>query len=167
MPTAENAPPLDVMVERARAYLTRHHCMSLATDGPEGLWAATVFYVSEGFELYFLSRSDARHVRNIDASPRVAATINEDTADWLGIAGVQLEGTADVVEGSPRARVLALFRRRFASTSVLWWTSEEDPASSEKRIYRVRPSRLLFIDHAFRDGRCEIPSERLSGGVTA
>ena len=36
------------VTHRALKYTERDHCMNLATDGVEGLWAATVFYVNDG-----------------------------------------------------------------------------------------------------------------------
>ncbi|APR05899.1 hypothetical protein [Thauera chlorobenzoica] len=35
-------------------YLQRHHVMTLATHGAGGPWAAAVFYVNDGADLYFL-----------------------------------------------------------------------------------------------------------------
>lgn len=32
-------------------YLQTHNVMTLATTGPEDLWAAAVFYVNDGFPL--------------------------------------------------------------------------------------------------------------------
>lgn len=139
---------------QALAFLGARHCMSLATHGPEGLWAATVFYVNLTFDLYFLSRPDTRHVRNIDASPQVAATISDEAADWAQIRGIQLEGRAELASDSDSPKVLREFVRRFAYVKELWWT----PATPkpERRIYRVRPSKLFFVDHAMRDTRTAI-----------
>lgn len=60
--------------EKALAYLESHNVMTLATHGPEGLWAAAVFCVSDDFKLYFLSAPTTRHGRNLTENPRVAAT---------------------------------------------------------------------------------------------
>ena len=81
--------------------------MTLATHGPEGLWAAAVFYVSDGFELTFLSAGHTRHARNMAASPAVAATIQEDYSDWAAIKGIQLEGTTQQLAGNERATAMA------------------------------------------------------------
>ena len=83
----------DETVKLALDYLAGHHVMTLATYGPEGLWAAAVFYANDGFQLYFLSAGHTRHARNMAASPQAAATIQEDYADWAAIKGIQLEGT--------------------------------------------------------------------------
>ena len=34
---------------RALAYVAGHHVMTLATQGPDGPWAAAVFYAADGF----------------------------------------------------------------------------------------------------------------------
>lgn len=146
------------VVARAIEFLDRHHCMSLATDGPQGLWAATVFYVNEGFELHFVTRPNTRHIRNIEACPRVAATINDDRADWQEVAGIQLEGTAGIeTDEARRRRALQAFRLRYAFTDQLWI---QDP-TCRQCLYRLEPSRVLFLDHRFHDARLEIPRERL------
>lgn len=144
----------DDEAKRALAYLRRRHCMSLATHGPEGLWAATVFYVNLKFDLYFLSEPNTRHARNIAASPQVAATISDDAADWLHVRGVQLEGRAELISDAERPEVLGEFVRRYAFVNELWWT----PAmpKPERQLYRVRPSKLLFVDHGLRAARCTI-----------
>ena len=60
--------------QRALAYLYDHNVMSLATSNNDGMWAAAVFYASDGFELYFLSSPKTRHAINIDANAAVCAT---------------------------------------------------------------------------------------------
>ena len=48
-------------------YLNSHHVLTLATHGPEGVWAAAVFYTNDGFRLYFLSAGHTRRARNMAA----------------------------------------------------------------------------------------------------
>lgn len=45
--------------ESFSSYLEQHRVMTLATCGPDGPWAAAVFYVSVGSTLYFLSSRPA------------------------------------------------------------------------------------------------------------
>ena len=66
---------------RALDYLAGHNVMTLATHGPEGPWAAAVFYVSDGFDLYFISSPGSRHSRNVAAQAAAAATVQEDYRD--------------------------------------------------------------------------------------
>ena len=76
---------------RALAYVAGHHVMTLATHGPEGVWAAAVFYAHDSFRFVFLSAGHTRHAQNMAAAPDVAATIQSDYDDWTAIKGIQLE----------------------------------------------------------------------------
>jgi uncharacterized protein YhbP (UPF0306 family) len=99
--------------EKTISYLESHNVMTLATNGPEGLWAAAVFYASYGFELYFLSAPTTRHSRNIAANPHVAVTIQEDYKDWLAIRGVQLEGECRQLDGESRSTAIERYEAKF------------------------------------------------------
>src|SRR5579884_2438627 len=63
--------------DRVLAYLRHHNTLTLATWWPDGPWAAALFYVNDGFDLFWLSDPAARHSRNIAQSPRVAVAIRE------------------------------------------------------------------------------------------
>ena len=76
--------------ERVLEQLAEHHVLTLATAGPEGPWAAAVFYAHDGLTLYFLSSPNSRHSLNIADGAEVAATIQRDYDDWPGIHGLQL-----------------------------------------------------------------------------
>lgn len=131
---------------RARDYLRDHHVMTLATHGPEGLWAAAVFYANDGFQLYFLSAGHTRHARNIAAAPRVAATIQEDYADWSAIQGIQLEGTVRVLAGKERKAAVALYAVKFQflrqPAAVI------EAALARVNWYCLSPDRLYFVDNS-------------------
>ena len=117
--------------KRALNYLQTHQVLSLATHGPLGLWAAAVFYASDGFDCYFLSAAHTRHARNIAINPNVAATIQEDYRDWEGIQGIQLEG--------PQVP----FRQDGERTEP-----QLQAALSKVNWYRIRPSTFYFIDNS-------------------
>ncbi len=50
-------------------YLAAHHVLTLATAGPEGIWAAAVFYADDGFNLTFLSAGHTRHAPGAGRRP--------------------------------------------------------------------------------------------------
>jgi len=148
---------------RALAYLGSHHCMSVATDGPHGLWAATVFYVNRSFVLHFLSLSDSRHARNIESNPRVAATIGPDAEDWGKVSGVQLEGrAARIYDPDEHRAVMAAFTERYPFADCLWWwTGTSLGPGTQRFLYRVEPARMFFVDHGFRSARFEVAARHL------
>jgi uncharacterized protein YhbP (UPF0306 family) len=99
--------------ERVLAFLAEHHVLTLSTVGADGPWAAAVFYAHDDLKLYFLSAPSTRHARNLEADPRVAATIQRDYDDWPGIRGLQLAGTVHAVAREDEARVRALYQSRY------------------------------------------------------
>jgi len=149
----------DSLREKALAYLQGHNVMTLATTGPEGLWAAAVFYVNEEFTLYFLSAPTTRHSRNIAAQPGVAVTIQEDYRDWPEIKGIQLEGKAERIEGAERAEAMARYGLKFPVVGNL----AEAPAQIARAMskvawYKVVPERFYLIDNSLGLGhRDEVP----------
>ena len=143
---------------RVQAYLGARHVMTLATAGDQGSWAAAVFYVHEGWALYFVSAPGSRHCRDIARSPRVSVTIQEDYSDWTEIKGVQLEGAASRLTGSHAERAQELYAAKFPLL--------RDPpaaiAQAMARIswYRIVPGRAWFIDNSIAFGhRDEIDLE--------
>lgn len=134
---------------RVQGYLQQHHVATLATGGSEGIWAAAVFYVSDGTTLYFLSSPTSRHCQNLAHSARVAVTIQQDYADWPDIKGVQIEGVAGEIKGAEEDRARKLYGQKFAVVGKL----AQAPAVIVKamakvRWYKVVPQRLYFIDNS-------------------
>lgn len=139
---------------RAQDYLRAHHVVTLATADAAGPWAAAVFYAADGFTLYFLSSPGSRHARSLADSPRVAATIQEDYADWPQIKGVQLEGRAVELSGAEEERARQLYGEKFPVVGNL----AKAPAAIVKALAKVRwyklvPERLYFIDNSAGFGR--------------
>jgi len=139
---------------RALAFLEAHHVLTLATAGEEGPWAAAVFYASRGFNLWFLSSPSTRHARNLLASPRAAATVQEDTADWRAVKGLQLEGVVRLLEGAEAEEARALLGARFP---VVAGGGPPEIAAALARVgwYQLTPERLHLVDNAAGFGRRE------------
>jgi len=141
---------------RLLAFLYRHDTMTLATIGPAGEpRAAAVFYAADdNLDLYFLSDPDTRHGRNLAREPRVAATIQADGQDWQEITGLQIEGTAEVVEGANEiARVTRLFAERFdflrefpADGDAVGPPELQGPLA-DSLFYVLRPTWIRSIDN--------------------
>jgi uncharacterized protein YhbP (UPF0306 family) len=138
------------------AFLHNHDTMTLATIGPASEpQAAAVFYAADDeLDLYFLSDPDSRHGRNLTREPRVAATIQADGQEWQEITGLQIEGTAAVVEGpNAIARVTRLFAERFIFLRGLLddrdavGPSELGGPLATSRFYLLRPGWLRLIDN--------------------
>jgi len=130
-------------------YLDRHHVMTLATCGPDGPWAAAVFYVNAGHTLFFLSSPSSRHCRNLAQDPRCAATIQEDYSDWAKIKGVQLEGRASEIRGDEEVRARQRYGDKFPVVGRLATAPMAIVAALAKvHWYRLHAERLHFIDNS-------------------
>lgn len=139
----------DAVRERVLGYLRAHHVVTLATHGTAGPWAAAMFYVNDGFKLHFISSPKSRHGVNVAAHPRIAATIQEDYADWPDIRGVQLEGIAGEISGDEEKRARALYGEKFPVVGTLSKAPAAIVAALAKvRWYRIVPERLYFIDNS-------------------
>lgn len=135
-------------------HLQAHHVATLATVGSDGVWAAAVFYVHDGWNLYFLSSPTSRHGLNLAEQPEVAVTIQADYTDWPGIKGVQMQARVQMLEGAEETHARALYGKRFPVVGKL----AQAPAAIVKalakvRWYRVAPQRLLYIDNSLGFGQ--------------
>jgi len=134
---------------KALAYLEQHNVLSLATTGPDGVWATAVFYVNKRFTLYFLSAPSSRHSQNIEHNSQVAGTIQEDYSDWPDIKGIQFEGQAQRIEGAEQLQAIGRYGTKFPVVGNL----KQAPAHIVKAMskvawYKVHPTKLYFIDNS-------------------
>ena len=131
------------------SYLEQHRVVTLATCGPDGPWAAAVFYVSVGSTLYFLSSPSSRHCRNLTLDPRCAATVQEDYSDWTLIKGVQLEGLVSEVGGDEALIARQRYADKFPLIGRLASASAVIVAALAKvHWYRLQPRHMHFIDNS-------------------
>lgn len=136
------------MRDKALAYLAAHNVMTLAT---QSVWAAAVFYASEGFDLYFVSSPNSRHARDLAQDPRVAAAIHEDYRDWRAIQGIQLSGTVERLEGAARDAALAVYKAKFPFLRRPGATLLA--ALGKAACYRLSPNEAYFVDNTAGFGR--------------
>ena len=139
----------DALAQSVLAYIKDKHVMTLVTTGPEGPWAAAVFFVNDGFEFYFLSAPSTRHGENMSKCSQVAATIQLDYDNWQDIKGVQLEGEINVLNGAAKAAAMACYAKKFPVIQ----TALKAPSAISKAMagvtwYKLVPRRLYFIDNA-------------------
>ncbi len=144
------------LASRVTAHLQHLHVATLATAGPDGPWAAAVFYVHDGWDLYFLSSPTSRHGLNLAHNAQVAIAIQADHTDWPGIRGVQLEGTVQLLSGEAESHARHLYGQKFAVLGKL----AQAPAAivqalTKVRWYRVRTRRLLYVDNTLGFGHRE------------
>lgn len=130
-------------------YLKTHNVVTLATQGDTGVWAAAVFYVNDGFSLYFLSAPNTRHARDLASQSKVAATIQEDYKSWSEIKGVQLEGRVSLLKGMEKVKAITRYGIKYPVVSDLAKAPGQITAALAKvNWYRLEPVHLYFIDNS-------------------
>ena len=132
------------------SFLAAHHVMSLATAGPGGPHAASLFYACDGLALIWVSEPASQHSRDIEADARVAATVAPDYSDFAAIRGVQIVGAAQrIVAADGHKRHLAQLEKRY---SFLGQLAEGPPklreAYARTAVYRLQPTRIVLIDNS-------------------
>lgn len=130
-------------------YLSGHRVMTLATLADGRPHAADLYYVNDGFDLYFLSKPEARHCVNISKNPVVAVTIHGEHDDWREIRGIQGDGTASVVEGTlQKARVMTLYIKKFPFVQGFFSSPRFAGLMTRIKFYRVALDTVWYIDNS-------------------
>jgi uncharacterized protein YhbP (UPF0306 family) len=80
------------------AFLAAQHVMSVATLGPSGPHATSLFYACDGLALVWVSEPDSQHSREIEADPRVAATVAPFAKRWDGHMKSSAKTASSVVD---------------------------------------------------------------------
>lgn len=118
-------------------YLKKNKHMSIATSFKNQPWASTVFFAyDKNLNIFFCSRRDTRHCKNISKNHRVAVTINQDWGVPGFVKGVQLSGRAGSVKKRDLKTRSRLYRARYP-----WIKKFNDHC-----LYVIKPKELYFID---------------------
>jgi uncharacterized protein len=140
-----------VLANQVLAYMESHNTMTLATCSGNVPWAATVFYVNEGFRLYFFSVPDSRHCQNLAGNPGVAVTIQEDYRDWRMIKGIQLEGKVVQIDSViEKGKAMVAYGRKYPEVIKLFTNPQSGlfyRAFLKVKFYCVIPEQVFYIDN--------------------
>ncbi len=86
--------------ELIRKYINQVNIMQLATSANDQPWVVIVHYYADlDFNLYWTSRPDRRHSKEIAANPKTSATIliHENTANENWVIGLTASGESELV----------------------------------------------------------------------
>ena len=126
------------MIDEVEDYLRRRHSMVLATQLDGEVRASTAcFALGEHMTVYFFVFRDSIKHRGILQSRQVAVAI--DDGFTIPMRGVEMIGTAAVIDGSERRRGRELLTKRFPDLESAW----DDPRIL---IVRFTPDRVRFTD---------------------
>ncbi|OFZ86156.1 MAG: hypothetical protein A2V78_00465 [Betaproteobacteria bacterium RBG_16_64_18] len=146
------------------AFLAAHHTMSLATVDEEGApHAANLLYAPDGLVLYWMSDTETRHSRHIEARRRVTATVAPDYTDFRLIRGLQIFGNARRLAGAESVATARRMVSRYGFLAELASGPAALRAAFEKAgFYCLEPERITLIDNTKGFGHKE--TLELTGG---
>lgn len=132
----------DAAREHLLAYIAAHNTLTLATEHNGKPFAASLFFASDGFTLYFVSDPKTRHAENLKGNSLIAATISEDQHDWRAIQGVQIEGICkEIANENESTRAQDFYTRKFP------FVDELGAAMAQIKFYKIEPTWVRFIDN--------------------
>ncbi len=143
--------------DQALSVIAEARVMTVATTGPEGPWAAPVFYAPDGFQLTFLSSPRSRHATDLAADPRCAVALFPEPGSWAEIRGVQMAGRVDLLEGGVKAAAMARYVRRFPFVDPSAAPVAIRAALERVRWYRFSPEEVFLVDNRRGFGRIPVP----------
>jgi uncharacterized protein len=133
--------------------------MTLATCANNIPWATDVYFVSAGFDLWFISSPRSRHGAILKQNPSCAATIHPSARDWKEIRGLQLAGTA--TEFDPICNPEPLFRyfEKFPFAQSIYTNLSAGSDAARLSIYQLAAEKAWYMDNSIGFGAkfvCEI-----------
>lgn len=138
--------------ETVAGFLDGHNTMSLATSRDGSVYAASLFYASDGLTLYFLSAPDSAHSINISLNPEVAVTISKDHSDWRTVRGLQIRGRVYEVPEGETGPARKIFEKKYPFLAELLGNRELFRGVRGISFYKVVPHSVRLIDNTVRFG---------------
>jgi PPOX class probable F420-dependent enzyme len=90
--------------EEVAAYLASRIKVQVASIGRDGMpHLTTLFYVLDGGRIAFWTYATSQKVKNLERDPRISALV-ESGSDYFELAGVSVQGTAEIVRDHERIR---------------------------------------------------------------
>ena len=146
--------------EIAERILASNLYMTLATaDGTGVPWASPVWYApsADRTELYWVSRPQTRHSRNLAARPELAIVIFDSTVPVYTGQAVYNAAIGGIVPDADLERATGVFAERSRAEGEDW-TVTDVQAPAELRLYRaiVRERWILDPDPDAGDNRVPV-----------
>jgi nitroimidazol reductase NimA-like FMN-containing flavoprotein (pyridoxamine 5'-phosphate oxidase superfamily) len=132
----------------ARRILASNLYMTLATADAAGRpWASPVWYAGapDWTELFWVSRPETRHSKNLEVRPELAIVIFDSTAAVYTGQAVYTEATAGIVPEEDLSRGVGIFDERSREEGESWTTADVQPPA-ELRLYSAVVRERWILD---------------------
>lgn len=126
-------------------YLTKAQMMHLATSHGSRPWVTTVYFAADiDLNLYWLSRKNRRHSREIANNSHVAGTIVLPHNYGDKVRGLQFEGEARELKNEDELSGRNIYSSKY-------WIVEDRVLNTNEGVdlqacYQVRPERFVLYD---------------------
>lgn len=120
--------------------------MQLATIDGGQPWCSTVYYVTdEDYNLYWASLPSRRHSQEIAKHTKCAAAIPVAYTKGRPAAGLQIQGSAEVVEDPASIRLIAeQYAAKFNRDNQ--WVNDFAACKTDHKLYKLTPSLYVLFD---------------------
>lgn len=127
-------------------YLNEQHMMQVATSIDGQPWCCTVYYVHDDQRnLYWASLPSRRHSQDIAANPNVAIAIPIKHVKGEKVVGIQIEGTAKMLEPSNNNRsIVEAYAKKFGRNAD--WINDFTAGKNEHQLYKFTPRNFVLFD---------------------
>ncbi len=126
-------------------YLKEANMLQVVTAKDNQPWAATVYFAfDKNLNLYWISKPDRRHSREISENPKVAGVVVLPHVHGDKVRGLQLEGRAEEMGAEGIDEGLKVYSERF-------WLPEERmkkllSGTDGHVLYIIRPTLFVLFD---------------------
>jgi hypothetical protein len=132
----------------ARTIIDANLYMTLATADDTGRpWASPVYFAHADYrELFWVSRPEATHSRNIAARPQVGIVVFDSHAPISTGGGMYMAAVAEEVTGDERERGMGVFSARSLAHGGGEWGLDLVEPPAHLRLYRATASEHWVLD---------------------
>lgn len=130
--------------------------MTLATANEDIAWSAPVYYVNRGFDFYFFSDPESRHVKESLKTGQASASIYAPASSWRDIKGIQMSGRVETLPpGLEAVNVLRIYLKKYPFTEDFFDPGQKIDLGTllkrfRVRLYRFRPTLLYYLDNSIK-----------------
>jgi nitroimidazol reductase NimA-like FMN-containing flavoprotein (pyridoxamine 5'-phosphate oxidase superfamily) len=131
-----------------RAIIDANLYMVLGTADVAGHpWVSPVYFAPTAYRVFFwVSSSDAKHSRNIEARGEVSIVIFDSSVPISTGRGVYMTATAQELIGDERAEGIDFFSRRSLAHGGHEWTLEDVKPPARLRLYGAAAANQYVLD---------------------
>ena len=133
------------------AFLAASMKVQVASIGPDGApHLTTLFYVVHGGKIAFWTYATSQKIKNLERDPRITCLVETGT-DYFELAGVSIQGTAEIVRDEDRIREIGTAVTHAMSGGVDLGDLGRDIVEKQvkKRVaVIVTPTKVASWDHS-------------------